>query len=287
MKQGLVTHPKRSYSARITDCDETDSSESPSWRPPKKTSSTKKQSSEISQSRTPSITDRDSEVPDEDSTSGRDLSSEAESSYIDSDSSGSWCTNLDTEDDEHHFQEFSDNDFSTTASRMDARLRITFDNRKRRVNTHPRLLFRAFEPAHGLKARQFLGNSALRTPQPPPPDFESSDFRSLARRHLRQETFASPFLSWSQNPARILRLIENSGKPRFLAIIDYNDYAEELENRFGRVGIWLVPEICRRHQFYDLGKVGENAKRRPGYTGIGEVSELTSWKPTASVANRY
>ncbi|EHY52357.1 hypothetical protein ABEF92_007846 [Exophiala dermatitidis] len=164
---------------------------------------------------------------------------------------------------------------------MDARLRISFDNQVRRVHTHPRLLFRAFEPAHGLKARRFLDDSS-ESAIPPPPAFGTSAFRHLVEQHLREVPFSSPFLSWSQNPRRALDLIEKGAKPRFLAVIDYNDYCEELESRFGRgVGLWLVPSICQRYGFRDLEKAGESTSvgsgtrpRRRGYTGIGE---FLSW----------
>ncbi|KAL2439104.1 hypothetical protein ABEF95_015919 [Exophiala dermatitidis] len=164
---------------------------------------------------------------------------------------------------------------------MDARLRISFDNQGRRVHTHPRLLFRAFEPAHGLKARRYLDDS-FESAIPPPPAFGTSAFRHLVEQHLREVPFSSPFLSWSQNPRRALDLIEKGVKPRFLAVIDYNDYCEELESRFGRgVGLWLVPSICERYGFRDLEKAGESTSvgsgtrpRRRGYTGIGE---FLSW----------
>jgi hypothetical protein len=99
----------------------------------------------------------------------------------------------------------------------------------------------------------------------------------LARRHLLEDrTFASPFISLTQNPKRALRLILDSDEPLHLAIVDYNVLEEDLSERY-RAGPWLVPQICDDHDLGDLRKPHDRRRRdntKP-YTGTGEVCLAT------------
>ncbi|EXJ65197.1 hypothetical protein A1O7_01537 [Cladophialophora yegresii CBS 114405] len=113
----------------------------------------------------------------------------------------------------------------------------------------------------------------------PPPGYTTDEFRDLARRHLCEDkTFASPFLSLTQNPARALNIIATDERTRRgLAIVDYNDLEEKIKQTFGEEdGLWLVPDVYDAHKLNNLTRIHDDrsAKPKPGnqkdYTGTGE-----------------
>lgn len=194
------------------------------------------------------------------------------SSFDDSCSPGSYVPNSDSEDEQ---MMLGDNHFSATASRIIPLLKIQFDSRGRATQKHPRLLFRAFQPGHGLRARAFqnIAGDIL-----PPPPYDHPVFRNIAHRHLCEDhCFDSPFLSWTENPARALRIIEEKASPRYLSVVDYNDFDDDLVVKYGRGnGLWLVKQMCDDQGFGDLQKIGQDrASHYRGYTGTGEVYEFT------------
>ncbi|EXJ95933.1 hypothetical protein A1O1_01058 [Capronia coronata CBS 617.96] len=146
---------KRSYIARDTDWDDesdiSDGPEASTYKTQGKPGSLKKKMALAPRSSVLSW-DTEEEMRNMEVASPQDTDTSigSVSSYTDSDSSASWCTQSDSEDTQQYFQETGQNDFSISASRMDARLRISFDYRGRPTKKHPRLLFRAFEPAYGL-----------------------------------------------------------------------------------------------------------------------------------------
>ncbi|KAK5318152.1 hypothetical protein LTR93_008197 [Exophiala xenobiotica] len=158
-------------------------------------------------------------------------------SDVDSNSIGSWKTDSDSDGGEEHL-DINDNDFPATASRINPRLKISFNHKRKSAPQRPRLLFRAFDPTHGLTARQFL-----HSPQevPSPPTMDTHEFRDMAFRHLSfDENFQSPFLSWTESAFRALELIAKSASPLSLAIVDYNVYEDAQEGRLGKAtGLWL------------------------------------------------
>ncbi|KIW61940.1 hypothetical protein, variant [Exophiala xenobiotica] len=195
---------------------------------------------------------------------------------IDSDSTGTWKTDSDSDGGDEYLA-ITDNDFPATASRINPRLKISFNHKRRSARQRPRLLFRAFDPTHGLTARQFLHSSQIPTPSAK----DSQEFRTMAFRHLSiDENFQSPFLSWTESAFRSLKLIAKSALSLSLAIIDYNVYEDAQEGRFGKdTGLWLVPHLCDIHGFTALEKLQEEPstiapRNRKGYTGIGE---FLSW----------
>lgn len=164
-----------------------------------------------------------------------------------------------------------DLDDSTPSGRVPALLKLGFDIRGRPRPKRPRLLFRAFDPAHGLCARRFLDTSA-------PVSGPFRGIRDLFRKHLSEDkTFSSPFLSWAESPKRAMKIICGSNPENShlsLAVVDYNVLEEELERRFGRpTCIWLVPTICREFALEGLRKVHDSSAPLPrhNYTGRGEV----------------
>ncbi|KIW72203.1 hypothetical protein PV04_00415 [Phialophora macrospora] len=192
----------------------------------------------------------------------------------DSCSSGSWVSRSDSEDEVH--LDLNANDFGATATRMNPRLRLRFDNQGKSAFERPRLLFRAFDPSHGLRARRFLVPSTRITQ---PPSYDTDEFGDLARRHLCEDkTFPSPLLSLTQNPARALKIIEKDKQTsRGLAILDYNDLEEKMIQRYGKGnGVWLVPKVCEDHDLDNLTKIHDDCpskskqKDEENYTGIGE-----------------
>ncbi|KAK7885685.1 hypothetical protein LTR67_010036 [Exophiala xenobiotica] len=198
------------------------------------------------------------------------------STDVDSDSAGSWKTDSDSDGGEEHL-DINDNDFSATASRINPRLKISFNHKRKSALQRPRLLFRAFDPTHGLTARQFL-----HSPQEvaSPPTMDTHEFRDIVFRHLSFDgNFQSPFLSWTESALRALELIVESASPLSLAIVDYNVYEDAQEERFGKgTGLWLVPYLCKFFGFTGLEKLQEPStlvpRIRKGYTGTGE---FLSW----------
>ncbi|KIW17581.1 hypothetical protein PV08_04776 [Exophiala spinifera] len=166
----------------------------------------------------------------------------------------------DSEDDP--YLHLDNNDFESSATKLNPRLKIQFDNKGRRRLLRPRLLFRACNPDHNLRAREFLTRPISLPP------IDEPTFTEVANRHLHIENFSSPFLSWTDSPRRALQLAmksRDSDTPLHIHILDYNVYEEEQERRYGRNnGIWLVPDLCRKYRF-----------KLPGdYIGAGE---FLSW----------
>jgi hypothetical protein len=195
-------------------------------------------------------------------------------SEVDSNSIGSWTTDSDSDGGNDHLA-INENDFPATASRINPRLRISFNLKGKSASQgqRPRLLFRAFNPAHGLRARQFLHSSQE---VPPPPTM--NNLGDMVFRHLSiDENFQSPFLSWTESALRALKLIAKSASPLYLAVVDYNVYEDAQEGNFGeRTGLWLVPKLCESFGFTELEKLQDEPstlapRNRKGYTGIGEV----------------
>ena len=128
----------------------------------------------------------------------------------------------------------------------------------------PVLLFRGFEPTHGLKARRFAD---MISPIPAPPQFSSIEYRAEVHPHLeRTIPYSSPFLSLAQNPINALKWV--GCEDRDLAILLLQDVGEDALARYGDVGAaypYLANSIIRQHDLNDL----------PGrYVGRGEVSYL-------------
>ncbi|OCT54341.1 hypothetical protein CLCR_00937 [Cladophialophora carrionii] len=196
----------------------------------------------------------------------------------DSCSRGSWAPRSDSDSEDEVTMRLDENDFSATATRMNPRLSLRFNNQGKFVRKRPRLLFRAFEPSHGLRARRFLSTSTRITP---PPGYTTEEFRNLARRHLCEDkTFASPFLSLTQSPARALSIIATDNRiQRELLIVDYNDLEEKIEQTYGEGhGLWLVPDVYGAHKLNNLTRIHDDRSSRSerrnqkDYTGTGEAS---------------
>jgi hypothetical protein len=193
----------------------------------------------------------------------------------DSCSSGSWVSGSDSEDEVH--LNLDENDFGATATRMNPRLSLQFNNQGKVALKRPRLLFRAFDPSHGLRARHFLAPSA-RITQPPS---SNTEFGDLARRHLCEDkTFSSPLLSFTQSPTRALKIIaKDKQTSKALAIIDFNDLEEKITRTYGAGnGPWFVPNVCGTHDLKNLTRIHDEQARKgkwknqKNYTGTGEVS---------------
>ncbi|KAK4940453.1 hypothetical protein LTR10_019437 [Elasticomyces elasticus] len=194
------------------------------------------------------------------------------SSFVDTCSPGSYLPESNA--DENDYQGLDDQHFAATSTRIPPLLRITYDDTGRSAATRPRLLFRAYNPEHMLVARRYLG--ATNTICPPPP-FSSDEFRRMASDHLYEDkTFASPFLSWTENPKRALELIKSSKTPLSMAAVDYNVLEKDLIQTFGESATpWLVPKICQRFELTDLTRIHEVNTRvakenQKNYTGTGE-----------------
>lgn len=196
------------------------------------------------------------------------------SRFVDSCSPGSYRPHSDSPENDHQF--LGDEHFAATSGRIPPLLRINYDNSGRIAEkVRPRLLFRAYNPEHGLVARRFLGQ---RMEILPPPAYSSNKFRDMASRHLYEDkTFMSPFLSWTESPKRALKLIETSKVPLSMAIADFNVLEEHLIQRFGKGATpWLVPDICDKLDLTDLKRIHDDKtqnthENRRNYTGTGEV----------------
>ena len=132
--------------------------------------------------------------------------------------------------------------------------------------TCPVLLFRGFEPAHGLRARRFAEIGSL---IPAPPQFSSVAYKNAIHPHLeRKIPYDSPVLSLAQNPINALKWVGRD--ERDLAILLLQDVGEDALARYGDVGAaypYLANAIIREHNLNDL----------PGrYVGRGEVKYLKS-----------
>ena len=203
-------------------------------------------------------------------------SSSGSSASTDTCSRGSWDPGANESEGEDH-PGLDENDFANTARRINPLLTLRFNEAGKTVTQRPRLLFRAFEPTYRLRARAFQHTAEE---IPPPPSYESHQFKVLARRHLRQEIFNSPFLSFTQSPKRAFeKHIIEGNEHRMIAIVDYNILEDEIKKRYGKgAGPWLVPDVCDDFGWDDLVKVDDSvppnqaSENRGGYRGIGEVS---------------
>ena len=203
-------------------------------------------------------------------------SSLSSSLSLDSCSTGSWNSEENSSENEA-FPGLDEDDFPETAKRIRPILSLDFDNRGRAMRRHPRLVFRAYEPDHGLWARAFQDSTAIVSG---PPNDDGDEFRNLAHRHLIQDrSFNSPFLSFTQSPRRALTHHTAKGAQHgSLAIIDYNVLEQDMRDRYGKdTRLWWVNDLCKRFEWDDLAKVDNNHPRcqklgaRGGYTGTGEV----------------
>lgn len=192
-------------------------------------------------------------------------------------SQGSWETGIDT--DESDFDRFNEDAFSRV-SRVSPVLRTGRDLHNRRVQERPRLLFRAFDPEHQLRARRFLATAAS---IPAPPTFASTKFKEEVYPHLSEDrNYSSPFLSFTSNIGRTLKIIKKADHVLHLAILDYNVLEKSLANRFGEHDrIYLAPDICKQCGFDNLQKTNRQpsstatARGRKPYTGRDEVHLLS------------
>lgn len=151
--------------------------------------------------------------------------------------------------------------------RLPPRLRLNLSGAPNSPSGAPTLLFRAFLPGHGFKARKFLDNPGERVPPPPP--FQSETFRERVGPHLRENaSYLSPFISLAQNPLNALKRITKSGLPLSFAIFYFQDVMDDGIARYGDLCQpypYLCPKIVGEHDLDDL----------PGhYNGAGEV-----WPP--------
>lgn len=120
----------------------------------------------------------------------------------------------------------------------------------------PVLLFRAFDPDHGLTARAFLNGRAI----PRPPKLRTPEFRRVVEPHLFiDENYLSPFISFTESIKRTLDIIEKSEKHLHLAIVLFNDLEEE-GMQHNKICPQLVPTLCRH---FGLELPGD-------YVGFGE-----------------
>lgn len=181
-------------------------------------------------------------------------------STISSESEGSYQPEPEADNHDPYLHIDHLNDFENSATRINPQLRIHFNNKGNSAHSRPRLLWRAGDPAHNLRAREFLNPD---TPISRPPT-DKSAFLQLANQHLHvDKTFLSPFLSWTESARRALKLVSDSRDvPLQIYIVDFNVLEEEQECRYGaRKAIWLVPNLCDE---YGLNLPG-------GYVGYGEV----------------
>ncbi|KAK5045276.1 hypothetical protein LTR84_009382 [Exophiala bonariae] len=181
--------------------------------------------------------------------------------------------------DESSLDGFEDGPVENEEDRVFPKLRVRRDYNGKKVPTRPRLLFRAFRPSHGLQARRFLTNS---TPVSCPPKYGSQEFRDSAYCHLSSdETFNSPWLSFTEYLSRALKIMAAAKHELHLAVIDYNEVEESLKSRFGieRDKIWLVPTLCKDlkntdERFGKLRKIRDEnpmkSEHQRNYTGTGE-----------------
>ena len=211
-----------------------------------------------------------------------------------------WNSYLDSEDTDSEDSDVTLEDRSTynpgyldhldPSGRIPALLRVGFDLRGRPCPKRPRLLFRAFDTAHGLCARRFLDIS---TPVAGPPQGRK-DLRDLFLQHLSEDkTFSSPFLSWAENPRRAMKMIcesKHEKKHLSLAVVDYSMLEEEVERRFGRpICVWLVPTMCDKFELDGLRKIHDSSATRGkphGYTGRGEVRSVMACQSIRLNANQ-
>ena len=128
----------------------------------------------------------------------------------------------------------------------------------------PVLLFRGFEPQHGLNARRFIDMELI----PPPPSFQSPAYKAEVRPHLyRTIPYESPFLSLAQNPLNALKWVDKDN--RDFAILLMQDVGDDAVSRYGDVGAaypYLSHSVVHQHGLHDLPG---------GYTGRGEVSLIS------------
>jgi hypothetical protein len=181
----------------------------------------------------------------------------------------------DSDEEDIYFRPPGPESFSATSLRIPPQLTINFDAKGRPARPRPRLLFRAFEPAHGLRARRFLTVSSIASP----PAYESQEARMMFYRHLSEEkSFQSPLISLTQSPRRALSLIQKATEPRYFAVLDYLDVEQQIRQTFeNNAGPWLVPSVCKDFGFDALRKVSESGPTADiqdfkGYVGFGEVS---------------
>lgn len=132
---------------------------------------------------------------------------------------------------------------------------IRFDAEGNKTYRKPRLLFRAFQPEHGFRARRFLRDDQI----PTPPAFESQDFVAAVVPHLNHlggNDYPSPVLSLAQNPANAMNILqERSAEQLLLAVFDYLDIEAETKVRFGEgAGPYLVPLFLQTTQYRLLAK---------------------------------
>jgi hypothetical protein len=133
---------------------------------------------------------------------------------------------------------------------------------------HPKLVFRAEDPALNLTARRFQGVSITQRPS-----YRSEEFRQEAWSHLYKYDmdFQSPFISLTEFSSVALQLVAHASSPKILYIWAFNDLVDEAFNDESqrkastKMVPRLVPTIVKDHSFD-----GDNSL--PGkYAGRGEV----------------
>ena len=147
--------------------------------------------------------------------------------------------------------------------RLSPKLRINLDFEGNHAQEHPRLLFRAFEPVHGFRARRFLNKG--KTISGPPP-YSKVQYRTAVEPHLNvNKTYKSPVISLTESVSYAMRIVDSNVIPaRSFAVFDFHDIDEDTKRFGSRCKPRLVPVICKDHQLQLLN----------GYTGRGEVSLL-------------
>lgn len=126
------------------------------------------------------------------------------------------------------------------------------------------LLFRAFEPEHGFRARCFLQNNNI----PAPPVAGTKEFKDLVWPHLHRSVYCdSSFVSLTSSSKDALRRIEldfsKDGTERSLAIFSFDAVLETAVKRYGSgSGFYHVRSFFEKDDISDLPD---------GYTGPSEV----------------
>lgn len=127
---------------------------------------------------------------------------------------------------------------------------------------HPVLLFRAFNPNTGFRARRFAGSEKITSP----PAFLSSEFRRDIEKHLRFDTeHDSPFLSLTASSRRAFNIVLRSKAETHFAVFTYSGLREEKRSK-----LWLIPHVCEKHRLDDLHVLGTAPTRGSPYRGRDE-----------------
>lgn len=143
-------------------------------------------------------------------------------------------------------------------------LRVARKNEEENQKSRLVLLFRAFEPVHGFRARRFAQNDNI----PAPPVVGTVEFKALVWPHLHRSIYCnSSFLSLTSSSKDALRRIElefsKDGTERHFAIFSFDAVLQSAERRYGAGnGFYHVRSFFEKDEISSLPD---------GYTGPSEV----------------